>query len=154
MILPTRSRQKQMEEAQRRIDEWVRQNDTTKPLNLMYLGLKELPPLPINLTQLYCGDNILAELLPLPVGLTHLYCDSNNLTHLPPLPTSLTWLYCGSNNLTSFPALPAGLTKLYCSNNSLIYPPQDKIDKLSPDSLVEWMCKNPYTIVKSANKRN
>ena len=55
-----------MEEAQRRIDEWVRVNDTTKSLDLSNLGLTELPPLPTHLTVLYCYSNKLTELPSLP----------------------------------------------------------------------------------------
>ena len=59
-----------MEEAQRRVDEWVGENDTTKPLEL---GLTELPPLPVHLTELFCNNNKLTELPPLPAHLTELY---------------------------------------------------------------------------------
>ena len=63
------------EEAQRRVDEWIRRNDTTEPLDLAKLGLTELPPLPAELTRLYCYGNNLTELPELPTNSQsfHLY---------------------------------------------------------------------------------
>ena len=141
-----------MEEAQRRIDEWVREGDNTKELSLYNLGLTSLPPLPERLTCLNCRNNKLPSLPPLPEGLTKLFCSDNQLTSLPALPEGLTYLYCTVNVLTSLPPLPESLTALQCSGNHIFYPPKDKIDQLSLTELKEWMCENPYNLVKSANK--
>ena len=121
-----------MEEAQRRIDEWVREGDNTKKLNLADLGLTELPPLP--------------------EGLTQLSCDGNKLASLPSLPEGLTNFYCRGNQLTLLLSLPEALTTFVCYDNPIFYPPADKIDNLFPQDLRDWMCKNPYSMIKSANK--
>ena len=55
-----------MEEAQQRIDEWVRNDvvDDILDLSLLKLGLTILPSLPANLQRLYCDGNRLTELPP------------------------------------------------------------------------------------------
>ena len=88
-------------------------------LNLSNLGLTELPPLPVDLTELWCSGNKLTSLPNLPVGLTKLLCHENQLTSLPNLPIGLTKLWCHENQLTSLPRLPASLTVLICWNNML-----------------------------------
>ena len=63
----------------------------------------------------------LTILPPIPADVTHLYCERNNLTSLPTiLPSGLVYLSCGDNMLTELPAsLPAGLKNLDCYNNRL-----------------------------------
>ena len=106
-------------------------------------GLTALPPLPSDLTQLYCdcneisalpnslpstlvtlfcSDNILTALpTTLPLTLTELYCCGNKLQVLPDLPPDLQVLACDDNNLTTLPALPSTLTDLYCEGNPITW---------------------------------
>lgn len=94
--------------------------EITKKLDVSKLGLTELPPLPLNLKELYCSDNLLTSLPnPLPQTLELLGCTRNRLTELPPLPRGLKTLSCISNRLTSLPPLPSGLVHLHCSDNRL-----------------------------------
>ena len=72
-----------MDEAQRRIDEWVKKNDITKILALSNLGLKELPPLPEGLTELDCGGNAFTSLSPLPESLIVFFCYVNSIFYPP-----------------------------------------------------------------------
>jgi Leucine-rich repeat (LRR) protein len=93
-------------------------------LDLSYLGLTELPPLPPTLLVLDCTGNALTELPQLgsegtSSTLKRLHCTGNALTSLPPLPSTLKYLYCGFNQLTELPQLPSTLVKLYCGNNQL-----------------------------------
>jgi len=106
-----------MEDARKRVRNW-----TSGLLDLSWLGLTELPELPVRLQDLYCQGNLLTRLPDiLPASLTTLCCNNNQLTRLPDtLPTGLTELDCSHNRLTRLPdTLPAGLTLLCCSNNQL-----------------------------------
>jgi hypothetical protein len=108
-------------------------------LNLYYLKLTELPPLPEGIVELNCSNNQLTSLPPLPSTLKKLICSSNQLTSLPELP-SLHLLYCYANQLTSLPPLPSSLRDLYCSTNRLTSLP------LLP-STIQYIkcCRNPLT---------
>ena len=111
-----------MEIAIERIKKW-----TSGSLNLLNLGLTELPELPAGVTDLYCSYNCLTRLPEtLPASLTCLVCSHNQLTTLPEnLPVGLTTLWCHNNQLKTLPdTLPSGLTLLYCYYNQLIRLPE------------------------------
>ena len=112
-------------DAETRVQRW-RSPDL---LDLSFLGLKVLPPLPTQLTALQCCDNAFRVLGPVPANLTYLACDGNRRWHcgapeptpsrsllqLAPLPKSLRILVCrGHSQLRELPPLPAGLQELYC----------------------------------------
>src|SRR5438552_2720154 len=88
-----------MEEAKKRINEWIKNNDPEQVLDLYGLNLKILPDLPHNLKRLSCS--------------------SNQLTQLPDLPNCQT-LECWNNQLTQLPALPH-CQHLDCSGNQYLY---------------------------------
>ena len=91
-----------MEKALERIRAWT--PESQQPLNLSFLGLTSLPPLPSGLTGLDCGyNNLSSPLPPLPVTLTYLFCSHNRLTSLPSLPIHITHLKCEHNLLTTLP---------------------------------------------------
>ena len=103
--------------AQYAVAEWRHTGGT---LNLSYMGLTALPPLPPDLTDLRCVGNALTALPPLPQNLRILVAADNRLTELPSLPPMLTYLDVTNNRLASLPLpLPAGLEQLYCSRNHL-----------------------------------
>ena len=62
-----------MEHAIERVRTW-----TSGPLDLTFLGLKELPELPAGLTHLYCHNNQLTTLPDIPVGVQLLQCFNNH----------------------------------------------------------------------------
>jgi E3 ubiquitin-protein ligase SlrP len=128
---------------------------TDTVLDLSYLGLRELPPLPDRLIELNCGWNATLSTLPtklpenlrllncshsrltrlpdtLPSDLEKLVCHNNLLTHLPEtLPASLVSLDCEFNRLTCLPEiLPADLEILKCSENRLTCLPETLPEKL------------------------
>ena len=103
--------------------------------------LTVLPPLPDNLEELYCSNNLLTELTSygakLPPNLKILDCTGNQLTKLPELPANLKQLYCSRNQLTELPILPPNLKILECVKNKLSFdlPPL-------PNDLEELYCSN------------
>lgn len=106
--------------AQYAVAEWCHKG-RTGPLNLSYMGLTALPPLPTDLTDIRCVGNALSALPPLPLGLRVLVASQNRLTELPPLPAGLVYLDVTDNRLLALPLpLPAGLEQLYCSQNWLV----------------------------------
>ena len=125
-----------MEEAQRRVREWV---EGTR-LDLSRLDLTELPELPVNLKELHITRNKLTKLPEnLPNGLTTLICTLNLITELPSaLPSSLQIIWCDSNNITSLPeSLPDSLTDINISHNKLTSLPNN-----FPKSLTDLRCSN------------
>lgn len=89
-------------------------------VDLIFLRLTSLPPLPNGLKVLRCGMNHLTELPdPLPPTLEILECGQNRLTSLPPLPPTLKILECMDNELTALPPLPPTLEVLVCTENRL-----------------------------------
>lgn len=113
-----------MQEAERRVQEWIRLGYSNRPLNLSSLGLASLPELPDNLLYLICYSNQLTSLPALPNSLLSLSCGNNQLTSLPVLPNSLKELHCAHNQLTLLPALPDSLQVLSCYNNELTLLPE------------------------------
>src|SRR5947208_3500790 len=107
-----------MEEAKKRINEWIKNNDPEQVLDLSCLGLKFLPDLPHNLKKFNCSSNQLTQLPDLPQCQT-LYCYSNQLTQLPDLLHCQT-LSCTYNQLTQLPDLPH-CQRLSCSGNTYLY---------------------------------
>lgn len=93
-------------------------------LDLRYLDLVTLPPLPDNVRQLDCSVNRLTSLDDLPQELRTLNCSENQLTSLPPLPPDLHQLACSKNQLTSLPPLPPDLYALSCNHNRLTSLPE------------------------------
>jgi len=127
---------KNSQEAINRINEWIKAGDVNKLLNLSFLNLTSLPPLPNTLQKLYCHNNKLTSLPHLPNSLQELVCSYNKLTSLPPLPNTLQKLYCSNNQLTSLPNLPKGLQTLSCYNNQLTSLPD------LPNNLQKLYCHN------------
>jgi Leucine-rich repeat (LRR) protein len=125
-----------MAEAQRRVDDWVKKNDTKTLLDLTDLGLIELPTLPNNLKHLYCYKNKLVSLPTLPESLETLECWENKLDILPILPTKLKYLNFSFNNISKIPELPDSLESLACNNNNI-----SEISKL-PSLLQVLVCNN------------
>lgn len=121
------------------LQERIEESERTGKLNVSYMGLTTLPPLPPTLKKLNCYNNFLITLPELPSSLIELVCSGNQLTTLPALPSNLTRLYCYENELITLPRLPPTLTSLYCSHNRLtILPP-------IPSTLTELFCNdNPY----------
>jgi hypothetical protein len=110
-----------MQEAEKRIANWIQLNDSSRELNLSYLGLTTLPKIPSNCRTLSCYNNQLTVLPELPNCQT-LYCPNNQLTVLPELPNCQT-LYCHYNQLTVLPELP-NCWVLGCDNNQLTVLPE------------------------------
>lgn len=105
-----------MEIAEQRIKSYV----SGSLLDLSYLGLTELPPLPDSVTELDVSENPLKNLpVTLPSSLQTLLCVSASLTQLPSLPPSLKTLICSHNFLTELPSFPPLLQKLSCEGNRL-----------------------------------
>ncbi len=113
-------RTRYMEEAIKRVNDWINQQQLNRLLDLSDLGLTTLPPIPSNCENLWCYRNKLTYLPPLP-NCRILYCYDNLLTSLPDLP-NCEILSCLCNLLTSLPELPKCMN-LYCYNNNLTYFP-------------------------------
>jgi len=118
----------EIDRAQQRINEW-----TGGPLDLSYLLLYKLPPIPRTVTELYCTGCHLTELT-IPDQLTFLNCSHNPLKTLPELPHGLRALTCDNTQLTRLPTLPSTLTRLVCRTNPLECLPE------LPEGLVEILC--------------
>ncbi len=129
-----------MDEAIKRVNEWIALNQPQQVLVLSNLNLEQLPPIPITCQLLFCEYNKLTSLPQLPNCL-ELDCSDNNLSSLPQLPDccildcsnnhisslpelpNCEYLYCSNNHISSLPELP-NCEYLYCSNNLLTYIPQ------------------------------
>ena len=93
--------------ALRRIRSWKKARNPRKWLNLSYLNLTELPPLPSNLRKLKCYRNSLTTLEGLPKGLKQIWCNSNKFENLKGLPDGLLFISCSDNeNLNSIEDIP------------------------------------------------
>jgi Leucine-rich repeat (LRR) protein len=130
-----------MQEAEKRIADWVKLNDPSQKLILSNLGLTELPKIPSNCQRLHCDNNqltVLPELQTLEAKCTKddkegaqrlsypncqtLCCYNNQLTVLPELPNCRE-LFCGENKLTVLPELP-NCRVLWCYYNQLTVLPE------------------------------
>ena len=104
-----------MEEAQRRVDEWIERADPERYLDLSALSLTTLPDLPRSLWLLHCWGNQIRTLPELPSSLEMLDCSFNQIKMLPALPSSLKVLFCSDNPIRALPVLPRSLVLLNCS---------------------------------------
>lgn len=126
-----------MEEAQQRIRDWLATGNTNTPLNMSWLHLTELPPIPDTVEILECAFNFDLKTLPnLPPNLKGLYCMRCSLESLPILPDTLVNLSCSYNNLSELPNIPSQLVSLSCENNHI-----RELRNL-PDSLQELLIQN------------
>jgi hypothetical protein len=110
-----------MQEAEKRIANWIKSNNPSTTLDLSGLHLAELPQIPANCQRLYCYWNELTSLPPLP-NCKMLACCVNKLTVLPELP-NCEILECEENQLITLPKLP-NCRRLYCRSNKLTVLPE------------------------------
>lgn len=100
--------------ALRRIRSWKKAKNPRKWLNLSYLNLTELPPLPSKLRRLKCDSNLLISLKGLPTGLLELECSCNDtLTSIDDIPDTIkhiSIISCAS--LATINRLPSSLNSL------------------------------------------
>jgi len=89
-------------------------------LNLSYLRITSLPPLPDGLLKLTCNFTKLTSLPPLPDSLLELECMYSPLTSLPELPPNLQYLDCDHTRLRTLPRLPKSLRILLIFHTPLI----------------------------------
>jgi hypothetical protein len=102
-----------------RIRSWKKAKNPRKWLNLSYLNLTELPPLPYNLRRLKCYMNSLTTLEGLPKGLKQIWCNSNTLENLKGLPDGLLFISCSDNeNLNSIEDIPDSVRSIRLSDCS------------------------------------
>lgn len=120
-MMTNKGRQMSVAAAEYAIAKWM-YSEGVGPLDLSYLELTELPPIPDAVQELYCVGNALIALpTPLPSHLKVLIAAHNRLASLPsPLPDSLLYLDVRHNHLTTLPPLPPNLEQLYCSYNPLL----------------------------------
>jgi len=118
----------EIDRAQQRIKEW-----SCGILDLSYLLLYKLPPIPNSVTHLYCAGCHLTELI-IPDHVTYIDCSNNPLNILPNLPHRLYTLICDNTRLTRLPPLPSTLQRLICRNNPLKCLPD------LPEGLIEILC--------------
>lgn len=100
-----------------RIADCIEDNITT--LNISFLDITSLPPLPAHIYCLNCHNTNLTVLPYLPEGLVILNCGYSKLTSLPALPDTLKTLVCAHTLITSLPRLPKYLTTLWCNDTPL-----------------------------------
>jgi len=149
------------------IDRWVKEGDPNVHLNLSYMDLTELPPIPHNVRKLDCSNNKLTKLkipdkitcvtcnnnqlieLIIPNSCDMLKCDNNKLKELT-LPPNIRSLSCCSNQLTEL-VIPDSIEIFYWWNNPIEYPPIDILNESLYD-IKEWIKENPITFTKSARK--
>lgn len=105
-----------------RFAECIADNVTT--LNLSFLDITSMPPLPEHILALHCRNTNLTVLPYLPEGLVVLYCYNTPLTSLPTLPDTLMNLNCSHTRITSLPKLPKHLMTLWCNNTLLTTVPE------------------------------
>jgi Leucine-rich repeat (LRR) protein len=119
-------------EALRHVAEWK-----DGILHLEGLAIKNLPPLPPSLKELYCFNSHITSLPILPPSLKLLHCSGcKNLTELPSrLPDGLEVLHCNDTSIRYLPTiLPSSLKILNC-----VITPIKTLPSL-PRSIVELQC--------------
>jgi invasion plasmid antigen len=95
-------------------------NHHATSLDVAYLNITSLPPLPDYLRVLLIGNTNITELTNLPSNLIWLNCCNTKITELPPLPPTLASLECSYTNITELPPLPSTLSLLKCNSSPLI----------------------------------
>lgn len=85
------------------ISEWISKNNPDEILNLSYMSLRSVPPIPNNVRILDISYN--------------------KLITLPELPSSIHILLCNSNYIRKMECIPAHIHHINISNNMLIYKP-------------------------------
>jgi Leucine-rich repeat (LRR) protein len=98
--------------------------DNLVNLDLSYLNITSLPPLPEHVRELNCHNTNITFLPDLPERLVILSCARTCLTSLPALPVSLAMLTCARTPITSLPELPKHLTALWCESTLLTTLPE------------------------------
>ncbi len=101
-----------------RFDDWILSGRGIT-LDLSYLGLTELPPLPEDVRSLNLNGNNLITLEGLPANLDYLVCKGNYLTELYDLPPYLRVLDCSDNPLVKIHTLPWYMEILTCGHTFL-----------------------------------
>jgi hypothetical protein len=95
-----------MEEAQARIQQWLKVGNKQARLDLSNLDLTELPEIPETVIDLNCSSNKLHELKGLPRGLLRLACGGNYLETIQGLPEGLIYLWsfgCRTKTIENLP---------------------------------------------------
>lgn len=123
-----------------RIAECIDSGVTT--LNLAFLDITSLPPLPEHIFCLNCYNTNLTVLPSLHEGLVVLNCGNTKLTSLPALPDTLSTLNCAHTFITSLPRLPKYLMVLWCNDTLLRTLPH------IPVSISYFFCYNSPLILK------
>lgn len=100
-----------------RIADTMTDNFTT--LNVSFMNITSLPPLPEHIHVLNCHNTYLTVLPYLHEGLVVLNCSHTLLTSLPALPDTLSVLNCAHTRITYLPELPKHLMTLWCNNTML-----------------------------------
>jgi hypothetical protein len=85
------------------ISDWISKKNTDEILNLSYLGLESVPPIPD--------------------GVHVLDISYNKLMSLPDIPGSVYTLLCNSNYIRKVECIPAHICHINISNNLLAYKP-------------------------------
>ena len=88
-----------MEQANKKIDEWIKNGNIKSMLDLSSLNLRGLPDLPNSLQELDCSHNFLSILPTLPVSLKYLNCGNNLLSSLPDFPPNLRIIKLNDKNI-------------------------------------------------------
>lgn len=113
--------------ALKRIRSWKKAKNPRKWLNLSYLDLTELPPLPSNVRRLNCSGNMIIDFTStkFPKGLRTLRCWNNELQTLKGLPNLLLSIECHYNyELSSLDDIPDSVQYIDatgCENIEIIH---------------------------------
>jgi Leucine-rich repeat (LRR) protein len=103
-------------------------------LDVSFLNITSLPPLPSTLRILNCSNTKITELPPLPSTLKELDCSNNLIKKLPKVLPMLEHLICADMQITEMPPLPSTLRSLHCCCCM-------KITELPPlPSTLEYLC--------------
>jgi hypothetical protein len=106
-------------------------------LNISYIGLRSLPPLPPTVKKIFCQGNPLESMEKLPPSLVGLYCDRTpSLRRIGTLPPTLEALHCNISGLEALPDLPYGLQELFCDSTHIRTLPE------LPPMLAAFSCRD------------
>ena len=87
-------------------------------LDLSYLFLGSVPPLPEWIEMLYLSDNQL-DSVQVPESCKELGLDSNNLTEFPQVPDGITLISVNNNLISHIDSFPPKIEKIFISHNKL-----------------------------------